>query len=155
MFTIVDLDNCISKDDWRYKFILHQKSDMFARYKDYHLLAGFDEPRNLDLILDREIIVFTARPVYFRPITELWLEKHVARYANIAALLMRNDNDHRPSAVLKHAMLLQLKAFWGIELSEIQWAIDDREDVVEMYNRMGLAASVVAISREIPPGGRR
>jgi hypothetical protein len=47
-------------------------------------------------------------------------------------------------------MLLQLKAFWGIELSEIQWAIDDREDVVEMYRKMGLKADKVEINREDP-----
>ena len=146
-FVIVDLDNCIADDAWRIPHIRWQKRDLNHRYHAYHLLAGFDECANEDLFVPardgrEQLVVFTARPVMYRPITEEWLRR---KNIPVVALLMRNDNDHRPSVELKRSMLLSLQELYSIPLSSVTAAYDDRADVVAMFTHHGIRAQVRAI----------
>lgn len=143
-YIILDLDNCIANDMWRIPAINWQWSNPTHRYHDYHSLAGFDEVGNEDLIWGhgKKILIFTARPVQYAAITHEWLRR---KGIEAAEVIMRNNGDHRSSAELKQAMALWLPGNYGIQLDEIAHAYDDREDVVQMYRDMGIAASVRAI----------
>ena len=139
---IVDLDNCICDDAWRVHHIrdrLPGKSE-FDRHHDYHLLAGFDNGKNLDIIGGRapsEVIIMTARPAHYRAIAETWLNKWQVPYD---VLIMRNDKDHRPSVMVKRDQLGWLQAHYNTELSDIDAAHDDHPEIVQMYRDHGLNA---------------
>lgn len=140
---ILDLDNCISDDGWRIPRIRWDDPNPSRRYDEYHSLCGFDQTGNQD-IYERTvhgIIILTARPNSVYWITVEWL-----RRAGIVAeqILMREENQHGPSVELKRDQLLSLPKF-GIPLSDIWMAYDDRPDVVEMYKDHGISAEVRAI----------
>lgn len=142
-YTILDLDNTICNDEHRIKHIQWHHQDPFKRYHNYHLLAGFDAPGNVQLFRGRDsIIVLTARPIFYRPITEEWLKRNGVNYD---VLVMRNDNDHTHSRDLKRKQLNWLPHLYDIALSDIQHAYDDREDVIEMYKEHGVPATRVFI----------
>ncbi len=140
---ILDLDNCIADDAWRIPRINWQKSVQNGRYDDYHSLSGFDEIGNTDLLATpHKIVIFTARPVQYHALTVEWLRR---RGVDWKALIMRNNNDHRPSVELKRQQLKWLIDLYDVEKGSIMGAFDDREDVVKMYIEEGIPAVVRAI----------
>lgn len=142
-YVIVDLDNCIADDAWRIPQINWQKSDPLDRYHAYHALSGFDELDNADLLeTGHDLIIFTARPVLYSPITEEWLRRRGVRYHH---LIMRNNNDHRSSVDLKRQMLHWLPETYGVPWRQIAAAYDDRPDIVEMFRKHHIDAHVRAI----------
>ena len=142
-YTILDLDGCIAHDAWRIPEIAWHHPDPFRRYDRYHQLSPWDACGNEDLFRDRpeRILIFTSRPVIYRTLTEEWLKRTELRYAH---LLMRNNDDHRPSAALKRAQLGWL-AEYGVRLSEIVCAYDDRPEIISMYEAAGLRAELRAL----------
>jgi len=137
---IVDLDNCIADDAWRIPKINWAKSNPMERYHDYHLLSGFDRPGNLEIFNahpDASVIIFTARPVHYHAVTREWLKRHAIDYE---FLVMRNNDDHRPSLELKRMMLHWLPHAYDVQLDWIVGAYDDRADVVAMYKQHGINA---------------
>ena len=142
-FVILDLDNCIADDAWRIPRINWQKQDPLERYHEYHSLSGFDNSWNSDLYDgSHDVIIFTARPVLYRPITEEWLRRHGIGYHH---LTMRNTNDLRNSVDLKRAMLHWLPELYGVPWRHIAAAYDDRQDVVDMYRKHHVDAYVRAL----------
>lgn len=141
-YRILDLDNCVANDSWRIPRISWQHADPDRRYHDYHMLAGFDDTGNEELFKGRSnIIIFTARPVMIRAMTEEWLRRKGVDYH---VLMMRNNGDHRKSVDLKMQQLHWLGQY-DIELRQIEHAFDDRPDIVEMYKKCGVPATVRAI----------
>lgn len=146
-YIILDLDNCIADDEWRIPSIDWAQQDLNLRYNDYHALASFDEPGNHDLWAGRpegSCVVITARPAMFRAPTLHWLKTHGVP---VRHLLMRNDGEHTPSALMKAEKLDLLMLRYGIRAFDIEAAYDDRADVVEMYRRSGLVAHVRCIHK--------
>lgn len=140
-FRILDLDNTISNDGWRIPRIRWANSDPDARYHEYHSLSGFDSAGNNHLFEGKKgVIIFTARPSVFRPITEEWLKRNGI---NHKLLLMRELGDHRPSVELKLAQLSSLDSLYSIHRKEIALAADDRQDVINMYLEQGLRCAEV------------
>lgn len=140
---ILDLDNCIADDAWRIPRINWQKSVHTGRYDDYHSLSGFDEIGNTDLLATQnKIVIFTARPVAYHALTVEWLRR---KGVDWKALIMRNNNDHRPSVDLKRQQLKWLIELYDVPKDSIVAAYDDREDVVAMYREEGIAAHVRSI----------
>ena len=133
-YAIFDLDNTISDDGWRINEIDWSKDHPFERYHRYHLLAGFDAFGNQDLVRNlpegTEIVVFTARPEFYAPITQEWLERNKI---DCAALLMRPTDDHAHSVELKQRQLRKFFELMDAEPSDVLCAYDDRQDVVQMY----------------------
>ena len=139
---ILDLDNTIANDEWRIPRINWQHTDPFRRYHDYHLLSAFDDVGNRDLFEGTsDIVIFTARPVHYRAMAVEWLRRNDI---DIKHLLMRNDDDHCHSKELKMKQLGWLVEY-GICLTDIVCAYDDRPDVVQMYTDFGIPAEVRAI----------
>lgn len=144
-FVILDLDNCISDDHWRIPEIDWTQQDPELRYQKYHHLSPFDRPGNADLWVGRDkasCVVFTARPESLRVATTHWLRKFDIP---VHTMLMRGYGDHRPSAVLKLAMLAAFMEQHDVRLYEFEAAYDDRPDVVAMYKKAGITAHVRAI----------
>lgn len=131
---IIDLDNCISGDQWRLKFIepYHEKPN--DRYWAYHNRCDEDSSCNLDLVRyltsKYRLLVFTSRPETVRFKTENWLLKHSIHHD---LMYMRPNTDHSTSVDLKRQMLSWLPAAY-----DVQVAIDDRQDVLDMYRQQGI-----------------
>lgn len=138
---ILDIDNCIADDSWRIPRINWEIEDPLNRYHDYHSLSAFDSAHNHDLYINTrcDIVIFTARPIMYRALTEEWLKRHGVGYQ---LLMMRDMNDHRPSVELKHNQLMALFNNTEVKAGDIVGAYDDRPDVVELYRKFGIPAEV-------------
>lgn len=138
---ILDLDNCIADDSWRIPKINWAAEDPLNRYHDYHSLSGFDTAHNHDLYINTrcDIVIFTARPIMYRALTEEWLRRHGVGYQ---LLMMRDMDDHTPSLDLKRKQLMALFNNTDIRSGDIVGAFDDRPDVVAMYATFGIPSQV-------------
>ena len=147
-YIILDLDNCIADDEWRLPMIRWQHPNVFMRFHDYHSLAAFDRVHNEHLFRERSelILILTSRPVFYRAATEEWLRRN---HVPFKYLLMRNNDDHRPSPALKAAQLLWLPEY-DVTLEQIVAAYDDRAPIVEYYRSVGLKAERHFIHEKFP-----
>lgn len=132
---VIDLDNCISEDRWRWcMFDLHLPI-INERYNRYHEACESDMYQNGDIIrelaLRHKLIVFTSRPESVRIKTQRWLNRW--RVPNIGLFMRPNDN-HEPSVPLKRSMLRALPPHL-----KVRSAIDDRIDILDMYADEGVA----------------
>ena len=130
---IVDLDNCISDDEWRIRHINQGVSfDDPLRFSDYHQLAGFDQVANQCILMGRggKIVFFTGRPEGFRALTEEWLRRQDISFK---AVFMRATHDHRPCVEVKRDMLRAMLK--KVDRKKIVTAFDDRQDILEMYKK--------------------
>lgn len=143
---IIDLDNCLCDDEWRIPFILWQKTNPMERYHHYHMLAAFDKPANKDVLVpkNRELIIFTARPVFYAAPTTEWLKRNHIPHKH---LMMRNNNDHRPSALVKETMLHALLQHteYEVKKEDIVMAYDDHAAIVTMYESLGIPATRLCV----------
>lgn len=149
-FQIVDLDGCISDDIWRRPYIrplAEGEPPNAERFFQYHEACSLDAYRNAhELAPDAELLLLTARPLAYRPATVDWLRNSRIEFRE---LIMRNNHDHRTSLELKREMVRWLPTHYGVPLERIVQAIDDRDDIVEMYRKeYGLNARVVRIGEE-------
>ena len=135
---IVDLDSTISDDMWRLWLIDPTAPDSESKYHAYHCYASEDKPINRYIVDESPapVVLLTARPEYLRQKTVEWLERHGFDYS---LLLMRANDDHRPSAVMKKE-LVENTVF---KIARVERAFDDREDVIEMYQSIGIKGVLV------------
>lgn len=154
--TIWDLDNCLSNDEWRIKYIDWRTDDPWARYRMYHTLCGSDKPGNIELFkhwlgLNAIPVFCTARPEVTRSITQLWINSHFGMLMrdhsiNAISVYMRSNNDHRRSPEVKYDLVQQILRDNEVNEQAIAHAFDDHEDVINMYRlRFGFQATVTAI----------
>jgi hypothetical protein len=141
---IFDLDNCLAEDEHRQCKIDWSEEDSFKRYHEYHMLSAFDEPRNESTLWwhhdeGHEIFIVTSRPEHYRDITERWLALHAIPYDR---LLMRPNHHQGASPELK----LELIQAAGIQFERIYRAYDDRLDVLEAYEKVGIETEFLYIN---------
>ena len=148
-YVILDIDNCIAKDDWRIRYIDWSQTDLDKRYQKYHERSGYDFPHNRHLVRvdhpSAKPLFLTARPLAVRDFTVRWLESKYLPRGREYELLMRNNGDHMPSARLKERQLNWLFEHYDVQPRQILGAYDDRQDVVDMYIRYGIPAKRVFI----------
>lgn len=134
--TIIDLDNCISDDRWRKKFILPLKEGetQWKRHLDYHTMCHLDEFVNVDIITPHLVnfVVFTGRSDDCRDMTVDWMKRK--KIPQPFGLFMREVNDHRPAVDVKRDMLAKLRMFGHNPIR----AFDDCMDICEMYIAEGV-----------------
>jgi hypothetical protein len=138
-FVLMDLDNCLSDDGWRIKYI-DPGLKLFDRYHKYHSLSPFDDfPLTAQDLIDsikENIIIVTARPDMFRHSTEYWL---TAKGINFSRIIMRQTDVHGSSVDLKRQAVNKL--LFNINIEDIVCCYDDRPDVLQMYeNEFGFKA---------------
>ncbi len=102
-------------------------------------------PFTIDLIkrYPNKVIILTGRAtghkkgtVYGREATERWIKTHLG---DVECVLMRDAGDYRSSVVLKKE-LLELNV---IGKYNVEFALDDDEEVCKMYNSFGIPTLVV------------
>jgi len=146
---ILDLDNCISNDQWR-----RQTIDLSLPIPEpwdiYHSLFCFDEVGNKALCeliasgaLGHCTAIFTARPERHRAGTIEWIEKVAGIPRSMFSLHMRPDGDTRSSVELKRDMLRNL-----YNRNRVSVALDDRRDVLAMYEAEGIVAIRLFINEQ-------
>jgi len=142
---LCDVDNVISDDSWRVKWIAHDRVGHRARYHEYHAAALLDAAANLHLVKDPRATVFflTAMPEEYAYLREAWLRQHGIRYERV---LYRADHDRRPSVTVKRAMVETLREE-GVPLRECVAAYDDQLVIVQMYNEEGLPGKHIQINQ--------
>jgi hypothetical protein len=152
-YQIIDLDGCISDDRWRRHLIESPVDGRWSnqtRFENYHSCCVRDNLVNAhEIRYDLKHIVLTGRPVRWRQPTEDWLWETANIVPHI--LIMRNNEDLAPSPELKERMcgwLWEPNLMYGVRKEEIVEAIDDRQDIVSMYHKLGLVARVVRIGDE-------
>jgi hypothetical protein len=134
---IIDLDNCISDDYWRLRFINEFAENNWFKYKSYHEYCHLDTYKNWKAIDEftergRALIVFTARPKAVEAKTLHWLR---ARRIDAQFLYMRSNDDERPSCEVKRDFLHHLRENSNFDPLS---AIDDHEDILSMYRQEGI-----------------
>ena len=146
MFIVFDLDGTLSDPTHRLHFIQDGRRD----YASFFAACGDDAP-NMHVIRTLQahvcdghrVEIWSARSDVVRAETEAWLE----RYGIDAARLvhMRAAGDHTPDETLKRFWLLQLHPD---ERPDVIY--DDRQRVVDMWRREGVACFQVTANWEAP-----
>ena len=142
---LCDIDHTISDASRRDYLLDNRPIDWYG----YHSIAGGDEPVDaiVDLIraLDSQgyvVIGLTARPEKWRGITVDWLVRHDIPLED---LIMRPDDGFTPAAELKYNLAID---HFGSETelkSRVSLVLDDRDDIVEKFNGLGLVTLQVKI----------
>lgn len=128
----------------------HTLSNAFPRdgmigassWDEYHAASVNDEPLHdmVDLIRalamqGSNIIGFTARPAKWRRITMEWMHRGTIP---LHELLMREDEDYRPSVEMKLALARsRFKDDNGIR-DNVAFLLEDRDDVVAAFRALGV-----------------
>lgn len=142
MIFLVDIDGTLADASHRVHHITTQEpKDWLAFY------AGMTEDKPIFQVItlvralakaDHNVHLVTGRPDTTRAMTTGWLQKYRIPYG---LLLMRKEGDHRQDSVVK-SELIDL-AFPGVSPSEMV-ALEDRNQVVEMYRARGIKTLQVA-----------
>mgnify|MGYP006374936925 FL=1 len=77
------------------------------------------------------LIIVSGRSEEFRKFTEQWLFWNDIPFSE---LLMRKKSDFRSDHIVKEELLIQIRDRWG----DIAFAVDDRQQVVDMWRRNGI-----------------
>lgn len=145
---IVDIDNCISDDLWRCRYILKNENIPFKKFHKYHSLSAFDKSfpfaQYCEHIENGEKIAFiTGRPELYRHTTEHWLDINGYEYDY---LIMRQNDDNFSSPQFKSKAVLNLMA---VDREDITMCYDDREDVLNVFQRLNLATTRISINEHL------
>lgn len=140
---LVDLEGTLS--DCGHRIHHWQKQD----YDTWNELFPQDKPRPevIDLVValaeKYEIYIATAKPFEYYSDVDKWLKKHLP--LQTVEILMRPDGNEQTSPDLKDSWVQALEN----EGKVIALAIDDREDVIDMYSEVG--TPIVDVSRGFNP----
>jgi len=132
---IFDIDGTIANIEHRRVYLDSDRPD-WARF---NAAMGDDTPNGpvVDLyktlwasgVYDLQIV--TGRNEAFRKVTETWLIWNGIEFNRV---LMRADKDNRPDNIIKSEILDRLRA----EGRDIAFAVDDRQQVVDMWRDNGV-----------------
>ena len=142
---IFDLDGTLALIDHRRHFI----NDKPARWKEFFAACVKDEPnapviRVMEALrLVGDVWIFSGRSDEVRSQTVDWLTKHTSftHYDLLLALMMRMEGDYTPDDELKQEWLRDMLTE---DRERIVAVFDDRDRVVQMWRRNGIACFQVA-----------
>lgn len=138
-FIVCDLDGTLCDIQERRKYVTQTPKDwksFFANVSSDKLNAPVADM--LDMFIDDGygVLLVTGRPIDPCGIaTEDWLVKHEIKYDH---LFMRNGGDHRSDVIVKQEILNLLP------IDRIDYVLEDRNQVVEMWRKNGLFCLQVA-----------
>lgn len=132
---LFDIDGTLADIEHRRGFLLGDPPD----WRAFNAAMGDDTPnlpvvslyKSLWATQSFEIILVSGRNEKYRKITEQWL---VWNEIPFGRLLMRMDNDNRADYLIKKEILNQLIS----EGKNIEFAVDDRQQVVDMWRENGI-----------------
>jgi FMN phosphatase YigB (HAD superfamily) len=133
---ICDLDGTLYDSTQRSQLAQNGQWDLFHE-------ASSQDPPNDDVLKalyaldngENEIIAITGRNEKFRPITLKWFDKY---HVPIETLLMRPDNDFRSDKELKIGLLEDWLDCIGRDKSELLFALEDRDKMVDAWREYGI-----------------
>ena len=140
-YVIVDLDNCISDDRHRRKWLETEGMNNEQRLTAYHSFCRNDAFVPIQYTEDCSIIIFTGRPEQFREFTKKWLKDHEIVYLG---LYMRPKDNYMKSPELKEHFLMNLLE--NDPIAEIVMAYDDRKEVLDMYRKFNIPVTLKQIN---------
>lgn len=147
---ISDVDNCISDDGHRVHLIKdHPSGIQFAKWHLYHL-ACVDDKADFDPRMgdpEYETHYLTGMPEAYRQYRLAWFIKH-GKTPGVRNLHMRGNEDFRRNVEVKHDMIVNLINSWAFDVEDVIACFDDRREVVQMYNELGLPGVHRAIRDE-------
>jgi uncharacterized HAD superfamily protein len=141
---LVDIDYTLADAAWR--------DPLLGKWDEYYAESGKDLPFGfVDFILTmahehgKRIMALTARPERTRCLTVRWLIKWEIP---VDSILMRGDNDYRSAVEVKRDLVASLN------LNEVMFVLEDRDDAVAAFRQMGLnVLQVYGVSNGRPPQG--
>ena len=143
MDIIVDMDGTLANIEERVKIAVSKKTVNDRRmnwdvFLDPEVMRNLDTPNNDVVLLTRSlaetghrIVITSARNERHRQVTEWQLQTWQVPYIK---LHLRADDDFRPDAIVKSEILEKIKN----EGFNPTVAIDDRNQVVENWRKLGL-----------------
>lgn len=132
---IFDIDGTLADIRHRRGFLEGDKPD----WNRFNAAMGDDTPNGPVVTLYKtlwetggfDIILTTGRNEKFRSVTEQWL---IWNEIPFGRMIMREDNDNRADHIIKEEILNQLLS----EGQQIEFTVDDRQQVVDMWRRNGI-----------------
>jgi len=117
----------------------HHVSDGRSNWAAFNQAMGDDTPNDAIVSLYQtlwksgayNLEIVTGRNERFRDITERWFVWNEIPFTRIT---MRADNDHRADHIIKEEILNRFL----VQKHEIEFAVDDRQQVVDMWRRNGI-----------------
>lgn len=111
-----------------------------GRWDDYNSGSICDKPNLpvsdfLGSLPDHRIIFLTGRSEKYRLQTYTWLERHNMSYWD---LIMRVEGNFKPAAKFKEEELLGWCTKNDVVMSQIEYAIDDNEECIQMFKELGI-----------------
>ena len=130
---IIDLDGTLADCNHRLHFIEQPKKDWKSFFNHCNEDSVIEPVRELINMLKTKymIIILTARPDISKEATVKWLDDNNIEYD---ALFMRGKNDYRKSPVVKRDLIEEMKCHDYIPV----YAIEDRDDCIDMFNSLGI-----------------
>ena len=119
-------------------------------WSGFHAALVFDTPVPAIVELvnairsDYAVLITTGRGEALRWPMMLWLNKHEIRFDHI---FMRGRNDHRPDQEVKRDLYVNEIA----RIYDVQFVIDDRPSVCDMWREIGLPLLQVSQPKTIQP----
>lgn len=132
---LFDLDGTLADIAHRRHYVMSEKKN----WVQFNAHIGEDNP-NLPIVSfykklwqsqQYEIIIVSGRSEQYRKITEQWLIWHEIPFKR---LVMRQIKDNRKDAIIKKEILDLLRQ----EGKDILFAVDDRQQVVDMWRENGI-----------------
>ena len=136
MKTVVfDIDGTLANIEHRRVYLDSHRPD-WARF---NAMMGEDTPNGPIVDLYKtlwksgtyDLQIVTGRNEAFRKVTETWLTWNKIEFNRV---LMRADKDNRADNIIKSEILAQLRS----EGRDIAFAVDDRQQVVDMWRANGV-----------------
>lgn len=132
---LFDIDGTLADIRHRRIHLERKKPDWQA----FHAEIGSDTPngpivelyKSLWMAATHELVLVTGRHERSRTLTEQWLAWNEIPFGRI---LMRADDDFRADYVIKEEILMELLKTG----KEIEFVVDDRQQVVDMWRRNGI-----------------
>jgi hypothetical protein len=130
---IIDLDGTLADCNHRLHFIAQPKKDWKSFFNHCNEDSVIEPVRELINMLKTKymIIILTARPDISKEATLKWLDDNNIEYD---AIFMRGKNDYRKSPVVKSDLIEEMKCHDYIPV----YAIEDRDDCIDMFNSLGI-----------------
>lgn len=134
---IVDIDGTLANSEKRHKLATNSNGSI-----DWDVLYDYDnvisdepmqyiiESIKIHKYLNYKIVLFTSRPEKIREATEYWLNKYAVPYDE---LYMRSEEDH----YIKDTEL-KLKMYNQFINEEVLFAIEDKQEIVDMWKSLGI-----------------
>lgn len=144
---LVDMDHTLSDSRSRDRFLksVMTPADWDNYHRDMINDPVFTPIRDLIVSIRKtgyQVFIVTSRPEKYRSMTEAWLGRHGC---SVDAIFMRPDDDATtPSARLKAIQVLRLLPV--SQLALVRLIIDDRDDVIESFAKLGICGLKVCMS---------